>query len=347
MLPEHSQDIRAAICTDPSTGLINPHTVTIGPTGFSDVSKLVSSGELRLVTHNDGVVAREDGSTVLKADLSPNLKFRLHGSRTAVAFASQLAILGNDEVPERIAVDTYRGKRAVFDTNGNHIYWLNQGQLFRDDTLGPKFIGNVLRDQTVFWVGTRFGFGFYRAGGLQVGFVFDAEKGGINDSVSVPRLHGELVDAIAYFSESRCWFFVATEESGKTVHRCVVIKADGTVEATAEGAEGEEGEQSWLGSIRGRCAVTLRNAGGEVEHALFAITEQSGIVRVVVNNGTCVQTSEYPDTRNMISPDDTLLVSPRGPIAVGRGVRQRGSHSIGRPSGWSSNVARPQFATPA
>ena len=50
------------------------------------------------------------------------------------------------------------------------------GQLLRDSLLGPERIGDVLSGQTQFWVGERFGLGFYRAGSVSVAFVFGADK---------------------------------------------------------------------------------------------------------------------------------------------------------------------------
>lgn len=51
LLSEQSKEIRKIICEDPRSGIFNPQTVTIGPSGYSDVSKLVASGEIQADTY--------------------------------------------------------------------------------------------------------------------------------------------------------------------------------------------------------------------------------------------------------------------------------------------------------
>src|SRR5207302_9241338 len=106
----------------------------------------------------------------------------------------------------------------------------------RDGPLGPERIGDVLAGQTAVWVGPTFGLGFYRAGGLQVAFVFDAEQAGINDGVALPRLSGRLMEARCIFGRDRCWLMTACEENGRAVNRFALVMRDGTVAAVGVAA---------------------------------------------------------------------------------------------------------------
>jgi hypothetical protein len=196
------------------------------------------------------------------------------------------------------------GLLPCFDVNEPHCYWIDGGRLLRDGSLGPEFVGDVLAGQTRFWVGPAFGVGFYRAGEVSVAFVFDARRRGLNDAVKLPPLRGQLVDAAAYLARDRGWLLTATEDAGRTVHRCVVLRPDGTVEATTEA---DPGDGSWLGTLGGKCA-----AGG----FLFAATD-AGVVRVALDGGRFV-TSEFPDTEPFVDAGCRLLAGADGLYVVDR-----------------------------
>jgi hypothetical protein len=166
-------------------------------------------------------------------------------------------------------------------------------------------VGDVLPGQTRFWVGPAFGFGFYRAGALNVAFVFSAEGHGIRDGLALPPLRGQLLDATCVFTEDRCFFLTARQEAGRTLNRCVLLRADGSVVATAEA---EEGDGTWLGGIRGRCA-----AGPY----LFAPTDD-GIVRVEAKDGAILETRRFPDTEPFVDAGSRLLPGRDGLYVVDR-----------------------------
>ncbi len=261
-------------------------------------------GELRWLYHENGQFKREDGTTVLSGDLDPQMRFRLRSEATLIGKDGQLVALQPGNSPERIAVDQY-GMLPIFDANERFRYWTQSGQLLRDGQLGPEYIGDVLAGQTLFWVGAKFGFGFYRAGTLCVAFVFDAERRGINDNVKLSPIRGQLVDSTCFFAKDQCWFFTATREAGKTVNRSTVIKADGTIVAEAES---EEGDGSWLSDIRGKCAFG---------NSLLAATDD-GIVRVEIDNGKIVVTKEFPDTEPFVSSGVHLFPGTQGLHVVSR-----------------------------
>jgi hypothetical protein len=147
------------------------------------------------------------------------------------------------------------------------------------------------------------GFGFYRAGNLNVAFVFSAERGGLNDSVTLSHPVGKLIDADCIFSDGRAWFLTSWQIAGKTVNRCQVIKKDGTIEATVQA---DKGEKRWLDEIHGLTVL------GKM---LFAPTDE-GIVRVEIQNDTLSETQQFPDTETFVSSDSRLFVTKEGMYVV-------------------------------
>jgi len=258
---------------------------------------------LRYLYHERGEFKREGGMSLLKGNTRPTMRFRIQGRTTLVGEKGQFVslLLGTTE---KTAVDSI-GSLPMFDANDNRSFWITDGRLMRSDKLGPKYIGDVLADQTAFWVGEQFGFGFYRAGNFNVGFVFNTETGGINDSVKLPPLPGQLIDATCYFAGNWTWFIISTREKGKMINRCMIIKSNGDV---CESAEAGEGDGSWLGSTRGKCAA------GKF---LLAATDD-GIVRVEPDGGTLSVVKEFPDTEPFVDSSCHLYAGKAGLFVVSR-----------------------------
>jgi hypothetical protein len=262
----------------------------------------LQGGTLRWLAHEDGRFMREDGTVAFTGTLPPRLRVRLLGAATVAGAHNRVATFTADRPPAPMSVDCC-GTEPAFDTNARARYWVDNGRLLRDGAWGPEHIGDVLAGQTRFWVGPRFGFGLYRAGELSVAFVFNAAGGALNDSVRLPPLHGELLDADCAFTERRCWFLAATQEGGRTIHQCVVIRADGSLEAAARA---EEHDGSWLGTLRGKCA------DGDF---LLAATDD-GIVRVEPAGGRLVKTRDFPDTEPFVDAGCRLLAGTGGLYVV-------------------------------
>ncbi|MDO8571960.1 MAG: hypothetical protein Q7R79_04745 [bacterium] len=263
----------------------------------------LQGGKLRWLFHERGEFRREDDSVVTKGELDSRMRYRIQGSKTILGKNGQAVIIAPHQVPTRLSVDSV-GLLPIFDANMQHTFWLQSGTLYRDGDIASEHIGDVLSGHTLFWVGPRFGFGFYRAGGLTVGFTFDAERKGLNDSVKIQPIRGQLVDATCTFSDTRCWFMLSTQEQGKLINRCVQISAQGIVEATAEAIEGDG---SWLSSIRGACS-----AGSY----LFSPTDD-GIVRIEAEQGVLHVTKEFPDTEPFVDAHSQLFAGKDGLYVVG------------------------------
>jgi H/ACA ribonucleoprotein complex subunit 3 len=169
--------------------------------------------------------------------------------------------------------------------------------------LGPFRIGEVLANQSMFWVGETFGFGFYRAGGLSGAFLFDAERAGIDDRVSLQLPRGQIISADCVFSDTLCWFTVSAQEGGSIINYCTVIARDGRILAAHSATDGDG---SWLGSPGGFCP-----AG----QALLAPTD-NGIVRLEAQAGSIQQTRTFPDTEPFVNTETGLYAGSGGIYAV-------------------------------
>jgi H/ACA ribonucleoprotein complex subunit 3 len=258
---------------------------------------------LHWLEYTRGAFQREDGSVILHGDLTPQLKLRLQGSKTLIGQHGQVVILNGDRILERFAVDRYR-QSPVFEVNATYYYWVNNGQLLRNGQLGTEYIGDVLAGQTRFWVGSSFGFGFYQAAELNVGFVFDAQRRGINDRVPLPRCQGQLIDATCVFSPDYCWFFSAWQQQGQRIHRCIVIDQKGTIVAQTESEPTRN--HHWLATLSGKCANQTH---------LLAATDD-GIVKLGLHQGRIIKIQEFPDTEPFVDSNSQLFATQSGLFVV-------------------------------
>lgn len=272
---------------------------------------------------------------LLDGDLTPDLHWGSQGQRNWIAQGDQVVLFqsppqqseqisqkgslqGFSQSPQRFSVDRYRD-RPQFASNATHCYWIEQGQLRRDETIGSAtgvqiqgsaIIGEVLAGQTQFWVGEQFGFGFYQAGHLHRAFVFDAHRLALKDSVPLPRWPGELVYATCTFSHQFAWVFLTVQDQGQLRSICHVITPTGAIVATAESTSSE-----WLAllqsSLQGdRCPYCAIN------YFLLAATDQ-GIIKVEVQptplgQAQLVQTQIFAETEPFVDSSCQLLPDPDG-----------------------------------
>lgn len=261
------------------------------------------NGQLSWLYHEDGKFFREDRAKVAEGQIDPLVRYRTQGRHTYLAKGGTVVKLTGGSV-SKIDADMV-GSMTVFDTNEEDLFWVHGDSLYREGSLGPERIGDVLGGQTLFWAGQTFGFGFYRAGQLTRSFVFSTKSGGINDSVKVHPVRGKLVDATCVFSKDRAWFLSSTQEGGRTVNKCTVLRPDGSVEASAEA---EAGDGSWLSGIRGCCAVN---------RVLLVPTDQ-GVVQVKAENGSATVMKAFPDTEPFVDSGMKLIAANSGLYAVSR-----------------------------
>ena len=302
---EHARDICPKCAKVPETA-IKEKIVIRGKvtsreffrTGGIILFAALGNDKLCFLYHENKSYRREGGTLVLNGELDQQMRFRLQGESTLIGKGDSLVILDPGKEKEIINVDCFRNL-PIFDANEQNYFWVYGGQLKKSGRFGPEVIGEVLPRQTLFWVGPKFGFGFYYAGNLSVSFLFDVRTKGVNDNLKLPRIRGQLVDSTCVFTEKHCWFFTSFVDRGRTINRCVVLRYDGTVEAVSET---RVGDGSWLSEIRGKCGVG---------NSLLVVTDE-GIVSVEPEGGKIVKTKEFPDTESFVDLGCHLFLSREG-----------------------------------
>lgn len=258
------------------------------------------AGTLRYLYHENGAFYREDGRKILSGDLDPELRYRIQGKSTLIGKRGRVFVVDEDGTNRRIDTDTYRDTLPMFDANSHNTFWLSGGQLLKNGRFGSEYVGDVFRNQTLFWVGESLGFGQYQIGQINRAFLFTPSRRGLNDQVALPPISGQIVDATCVFSDSHAWFFATVQDQGKLVHHCSVIDSAGTVVASLSAAS-DEG--SWLAhGIRGHLAVGP---------SLFVATDE-GVLRIGASNGQVSVEREFPDTEPFVTSHSQLVAGPGG-----------------------------------
>lgn len=278
---------------------------------FSTSGRIVcvahQEGRLRYLYHQDGEYRREDGQVVMSGDYNPHIRYRIQSRNTVIAKGAMAFLFKPDQSKESFSVETFGAQLPLVDANDQGIFFIDNGVLKKSGVFGLQFaerVGDVLSQQTLFWVGSRFGFGFYRAGNLSRFFLFYCDREGVNDSVRLPPIQGKLIDATCQFGAETVWFFTCSRESGRTVNRCRVIDAKGGVIASAEATNGDG---SWLGNIRGKMVVGSMLLG----------PTDDGIVRVEPKGQMLLVTSEFPDSARFVDAGSQLFPGDKGVAVVG------------------------------
>jgi H/ACA ribonucleoprotein complex subunit 3 len=264
-------------------------------------------GLLKYLYYENGEFRREDHTRILRGGLDPSVRYRICGDKTLLGKNGLLITLTKDGKSDRIGVDQF-GSLPIFDANENVKSWLENGRLYCDGQLSPKFIGDVISDQTLIWTGQSLGFGFSRAGDLNIYFIFQVGHQGIKE-IKIPPIQGHLKDSTCFFGDNHVWFFVSCREGNRVVNRCTAYNTKTDEIWTAEA---EEDDHSWLGQIRGKCAVG---------NYLLAATD-TGLVRLELNNGSINVKTTYPDTEPFIQAGSHLFPGNKGIYVVeGKQIR--------------------------
>lgn len=249
-------------------------------------------GGLRYAYEEDGVVRREDGAV---------LATTLGGAHRRVALAGAVTWVADGEG----RVEKWKGDRLVERAStarcGNwpalavstSAAYRQDGAWLVEHESGAR-VGQVLEGQTWLWTGERLGCGFYRAGGLTVGFLVRAGKAGLKQ---LPGLgwSGRLVHADAVFDARHALLSVTTDDGGRdTVHRWLFDEA-GALVAQAHGGPA------------GHAAVL----GGRV-----VLATDAGLVALKVDAGHLLEATHFPDTQPFVSAGDELLPNADGSLLV-------------------------------
>lgn len=257
------------------------------------VTANIQNGRLLVLHHKDHAYFREDGSKVIDGAYDHDLRYRLQRETTLLAKQGQLIAITDGNISTH-RVDSF-SSLPMFDANEKYYYWLENGVLKRSDTLvGERTIGDVLPDRSMFWVGRDFGFGLWYAGALQQAFVFNANTKGINSTVQIEHISGQLVNATAVFADDIAWFLVEYQDNGQSCRYCAVVNSKGQL--LAQITVSDPSEEHWLYSIHGHVAVG---------NMLFSATDQ-GIVSVRADSSS-LATTIFTDTASIVTNASKLL----------------------------------------
>lgn len=289
-----------------NVGVVVPHKTTVtGKVSITDIFKTNGSilqiasqkGRLFWVYHENDQYKRENSETFLEGKLNHKIKFRVNKEKIYIGKNREVLCINKDKT--KIIVDKFQSI-PLFDVNYNHIYWLQNGVLKRDGQYSSEDVGNALEDQTLFWIGDQYGFGFYRAGELKRAFLFKTDSLGLNYNIETPDIQGQLIDATCCFSEKMIWFFTTTSEQGDLINRAYAIEPNGKIVGKANAIKNDN---SWLGNIRGK------TSSGK---ALFSSTD-CGIIRLELDSfGQITVATEFPDTEPFVDDQSKLFVSKEG-----------------------------------
>ncbi len=262
---------------------------------------LAEGGHLRLAFVGGGIVQKQVDLGQFQPE--PGMRYRIGPKRRVfIGMGADVVEIVPGTGAKKFAVDVH-AQSSMIDANAENFFWARGGVLLFDGSMGPERIGDVLEGQTAFWVGDRFGFGFYRAGNLSRAFTFTAQTGSLNDSVKMPPICGKLIDAECYFAGDRVWFLTTTQENASRVNRCCVMRRDGTVEGSAETSFSDG---SWLGQLHGGSAV-----GG----SLFMPTDD-GIVQAKLDKGMVSVAKTFPDTELFVDGGGHIFAMPDGMYVI-------------------------------
>ncbi len=241
----------------------------------------------------NGKLFREGGRVVGSFPANVLERYGIAGDATLFVERNLLIVNVQGAASRTHVIDSFRGT-PVFAANGSDYVWSEGGTLMRYGRFGPEPIGKVLAGGSQIWLGEKFGFGFYQAGSLFQPFFFDAfGQSGVFDQIVFPPLKSDLLDASCVFGGDCVWFMRTVKDGSRILNKVAVISKAGGIIATHEE---EEGNDSWLGSIRGKFAVA---------DFLLAATSR-GIVKMECVTGKISETKSWPDTASYVSSDCTL-----------------------------------------
>ena len=257
------------LCTSQETPI--PQTTTVSgalelETEVDTDGTIVHAEGSRCVYWKDGMYRREDGSTILQGELTPEFRFRFVGQSTWVGSGDKVVKIKDGEVQKQVKCDQFQGE-LCFDTTSRYLHHLEDGWLFDEDT---GRVGKRVRNRTVFWTGNRFGMGLSQIGKATEWFSFYPGHSGLTD-IDLPAIQGKLLEARVVFDGTNALLSLVEEYRGAR-RGLLALLDDGNVVGTLQG---KCTAHQLLGETR---SLTLRNQTGLVltERGLVAFKTDFG-----------------------------------------------------------------------
>lgn len=262
----------------------------------------VQNEKLMWIYHSNGSYKRETGRVILPGKLTPNLRFRIGGEETIFGKGRKVVVFAKDGTNQEVSIDAI-GNLPLIDANSKGLVYVSEGSLNRSSDLGldytGEFIGEVLPNQTLFWVSEELGFAFYRAAKVTRYCIFNPKKRGINDSVNLPKINGKITDVSCKFGSNVIWFSLSVREKDKSMNYCYLIGLDGRLIASESSPQGDG---SWLGEIQGGYALG----------SILLVPTDEGIYQIQAQEEKLLVTKEFPDTARFVDTSSQLFPSGDG-----------------------------------
>ncbi|HMO17842.1 MAG TPA: hypothetical protein PKA63_06895 [Oligoflexia bacterium] len=272
------------------------------------LSTSFQNGKLCYLFHKDKEFHREFGPIGLHREIDKDLDTAISGDRTAISMNGNTFKFAPGEKPERISAEKFRGRSPQFGGNSEDIFYLRSGQLIKESSsVEGKYMGETLPNQTLLWVGENLGLAFYYVSGLQKLKVFSTNGEGLVNVNNMPGLRGTLRHASAYFSKTRAWLFVTTDEKSVLYNTCFVIKANGECVSSLSVEQGDP-DHPWLSGFihLGKCAAQVKGSKGQRIECLLAATDNA-LIRIMDQGGKLLEAFKFEVASGEVLPTDRLL----------------------------------------
>ncbi len=303
-------------CAAPTPSVITVATITKGfiVEKILDLSnaKILSAcfqdAKLRYLAHKDGEFHREFGPIGLKKNIERDLDYAISGDRTVLSMNGNTIKFTPGKNPARINAEKFRGKAPQYGANHQDIFYLRSGQLIKEtNTSEGEYIDETLANQTLLWVGETIGLAFYFVSGLQKLKVFNVDGRGSVSVNNMPDLSGTLRHASAYFTKTRAWLLVTTDDKGVLYNTCFVIKPNGECVSSLSVEQGDP-DHAWLSGFihLGKCAAQLKGSKGQRIECLLAATDDA-LIGVMDQGGKLVEAMKFEAGAGEVLPTDRLL----------------------------------------
>jgi len=286
--------------------LVIEKVVDLGSTKI--LSACFQGGKLRYLYQKGDEFKREFGSIGLTKSLDRDFEYAICGNKTIVSMNGTAVCFSPNENPRRLQAERFRGKSPQYAGNETDIFYLRGGHLIKEsNSIEGDFVDETLSNQTLLWVGDTFGIAFYFVGGLQKVKVFKTEEKGSVSVQNMPDLQGTLRHASVYFSKSKAWLFVTTEDKGVLTNNCFIIRKNGECSSSLSVEQGSP-DHTWLSGFihLGKCAAQLKSGSGQRIECLLAATDE-GVVGIMEQNGKLIEAMKFEGTKGVVLPTDRLL----------------------------------------
>lgn len=273
---------------------------------FQTVGRIIAAklegGKPKFVYEENGEVKRESGEQVFAGNPDNFTRFSIMNGKTLIGRKNKLAIVEKSQVTEEMQVNML-GNLPVFESSDADYVRTSGGMLVQNNN---QILGQILENQTWIKLGKKFGFGFYRIGMKTVYFIFQLDRPGINDSVALPKIEGQLIDANCIFSEKNILFLISTKEAGKLWNAMYLLDIQGNLAASAKE------EQS---SSRMLSGIHNKVLGGD---KILTATDEGIMLLEADDQKKIREVKIFSDTEPFVNESVEILSGPEGIYVIGK-----------------------------